>query len=1156
MIRRIAIAAAVACVLVTAVYIYNVFAGEDGLLAGRDDHQAGQARSGARADRTVSVEKWRAERRDREGRLVGLYEADESRKLSETSWELTRPRIILYLRKGQRVYLYADKGMLHSADIGVGPKPRRGVLKGRVRVFFDRSGDPTRPAGDAPSSDLVRIYGNEVEFDSEDLAIRMGGEVAVLSAEADVFGSDLSITWHEAPQTELKRFSLAHGRCMIIYAGEEILAESTGSAPTRPGRPAGSPAAASPAVYFPRVNAGLAGLVRTAAPGPKATEAPKAPQGRNVYLATFNDNVSVFSGPRNLRYARTLTLKFEWDRDIQGLPGEKRKKAPTTAPGRGGRRLTPAGPARSRPADAAGTYAYYRTGRFSGPVVPLAVSNANRSSPRPLRLNLFEGCMEQRGASPVGEYAMDASPCYFMPLSGVVQGSSFLGNTAYRQKPHDCVVGIPPTQSGGGGGSPASRPARASGQGEPTVIMWSGPLVVEPVGRVAKTNTKRYVVEAKGKRIIWQSESMASVCSRFTVRQRPEGDALVQTVHLAGAPEAPIRLAMAASGGGQRIRCSEITFMRDGGRADLKGPGRILMPPPDEQVEDPVLALALDALPDPPGSDRVMWGGQLAATFEDVKTPDAAGKVVRRRVITGATFTHKVELAQAGTGDYVRCDDTLQVWMAQGTGKGKGRTYPSRAKAVGNVRARQEGRDITADEMDVEFAPRDDADKASKATTAGAKGAKSLSARPVRLVAVGRVRISDTRGAEPMVASADKLVSNLVDEKAVLEGDPAEVVQGESSLRGKIIHLDRAGESLVVLGSGRLRFKTDRDLDGKTLKTPRPLVATWSKQMTFAGKKDAASFVGDVKVISGDDEITCREMDLAFEKTAPPAAKGATAPAATGGKGKGKGDAKVPELGLDKRRLKTIVCRRDVSMKRIVNDVDGRLVQRMRLTGPHLTYDAGGAKKDSRTAKMIVSGPGTMSMEDYKPPEAKLAGGEVKAPAMPSQSVFVWKRGMAFSQTDRQIVLHGGVTMVNRTGNRIVLADRLNVARLGKLPPGRNVRLSCDKMTATFGDSKPAEPAKAVEATNAVALGQLRHFRAVGDVDLAEGKRRMLGEVLTYDRIKEIVVIQGTKAIPATLMYEPPDGATLKTVRSVRIECFLKDNKIVRVKTDRITTGG
>jgi len=679
---------------------------------------------------------------------------------------------------------------------------------------------------------------------------------------------------------------------------------------------------------------------------------------------------------------------------------------------------------------------------------------------------------------------------------------------------------------------PTSRPAKGKDQGEPTVITWSGPLVVEPVGRVDKANTKRYVVEAKGKRIVWQSESMASVCSRFTVRQRPVGEKLVQTVHLAGAAEAPIRLAMAASSGGQRIRCSEITFMRDGGRADLKGPGRILMPPDEDQVEDPVLALALDALSDPPGSDRVTWGGRLAATFEDVRGRDKTGKAERRRVITGATFTDKVELAQAGTGDYVRCDETLQVWMARGAGKdGKQRTYPSRAKAIGNVRARQEGRDISADEMDVEFAQRDGKDKAAADPE---KEKKGLSVRPVRLVAVGRVRISDTRGKTPLVASADKLTTNLLDEKAVLEGVPAEVVQGDSSLRGKTIHLDQASESLVVVGGGRLRFKTDRDLDGKTLTTPRPLVATWSRQMTFAGKKDAASLIGDVNVTSGDDQITCGEMDLAFEKTARPAA--AAAPG------------KAADLGLDKRRLKTIVCRRAVSMKRVVNDADGRLIQRMRLTGEHLTYDAGAAA-DSRAAKMTVSGPGTMSMEDYKPPVGK-------APAMPSQALFVWKRGMAFSQTDRQVVLHGGVTMVNRTGNRIVLADRLNVAGLGKLPPGRNVRLACEKMTATFGDSKPDEPAKAVKPTGAVALGQLRRFRAVGQVDLAEGKRRMLGEVLTYDRIKEIVVIEGTKTVPATLMYEPAAGATLKTVRSARIECFLKDNKIVRVKTEGIAAGG
>jgi len=1056
MVRRLAIAIVIFGVLFAAVSVYSFLAADPGLSSTAGGNPLDSKRLNMRTRGQVGTKKLYYERRDRSGRLTGRYEFDESRKLSETSVSLVRPTITLYRPRGQRVYIYADSGMLQAAQVGTGFDPRLGKLKGRVRVFIDRSTDPTRPASETPDSDLVRIYGQEVEFDSDALTIRMGGEVAILSEEADIFGRDLTVLWHEAPKTELKRLTLAHGRCMIVYTNSDALDPSRSPEPPRP--------PANPPVGPPRP--GPAPKPKAGAVAPKADPADEfAPKLRNIYTATFSNNVGVFSGRRSMRHARTLSLTFEWDRDMQGLPASKAGRSSPPRPRRGGR---PFGP----------------------------VSRVDQRPLRPVAPSLI--AMTAQGANAVG------------PAPG------------------------PSTY-------PASRKKLA---GEPTVVLWSGSLVIEPVGRTEKPDTRRYLVEARGRRIVWETEEMAAICSRFTVRQRIVNDKGVQEITLGGTEKAPARLAFAGSDGVRRIKCSEIVFHPDGGQAQLAGPGRILSPPEDDDVDDPLLALDLDALPDPPDSDRVTWQGNLAATFVDVKVPLAGGELKRRKDITGATFTRKVELVQADTGDYVRCDEKLQVWMSPSKRAGRAKPFPSKAKATGNVRARQEGRDISADSLTIFFTERDDAGKdGARSRPAGASvfGGKEMSVRPVRLIAEGRVEVNDTRGPEPMVASADRLETFIVEEKAILEGEPAEVTQGNSVLRGGTIHLDQAGESLVVLGAGRLKFMTDTDLDGKKLAEPRPLVATWAKQMTFSGLRNTASFVDKVTMTSGDDSLSCGEMDIEFEKA--PVKAGARAPVkgASGG---------AAGLGLDKRRLKTISCRRDVSMNRVVTDARGRLAERMRLTGERLTYDVGPVSADSRDAKMVVTGPGTMSMEDYKTSVVKpgAKGGKKPATAMPSQTLFVWKGGMAFLLKDRQVVLHDEVTMVHRTGDQIVLADRL--PGHGKLGSGRNVRLSCKKMTATFGELAPVGG-----ANNAVALGKLKNFRATGDVDLAEGKRRMLGEELYYDRAREIIVIKGTRNVLATLMYQATAGSTLKRVRSRRIECFLKDGKIVRVNTAAISGG-
>lgn len=102
-----------------------------------------------------------------------------------------------------------------------------------------------------------------------------------------------------------------------------------------------------------------------------------------------------------------------------------------------------------------------------------------------------------------------------------------------------------------------------------------------------------------------------------------------------------------------------------------------------------------------------------------------------------------------------------------------------------------------------------------------------------------------------------------------LFGDPAKFTSGARKLEGPRIDLAAVDREAKVVGSGRIRFTTDKGFDGRKLDKPTDLDIFWSDHMVF--EKRSAKFVGNIRVVMNDGatqdiEMTCAGMTVHFSQ--------------------------------------------------------------------------------------------------------------------------------------------------------------------------------------------------------------------------------------------------------------------------------------------------
>ena len=710
--------------------------------------------------------------------------------------------------------------------------------------------------------------------------------------------------------------------------------------------------------------------------------------------------------------------------------------------------------------------------------------------------------------------------------------------------------------------APSTRPAR----GEPMEIYWSGPLVIRPTGRTETPSQDSYELSAEGPRMVMTDPQATLLCSRFSY-EHPQRRGWIE-----GRTDQPVRLLL---GEGADVSCGRIRFEPGNGKAWLYGAGHMARRFVDGLTQEQAVELIEVENPNVlPGGERITWGRSVELSFDNEKIRRADGTTAVRQNIRDATFYQDVELRQTDdpNGDMLQCRDSLKVAMARGKHNSM---YPTSAVAIGNVRARQEGSDISAGKVTVNFVeapPKPDKPGQAPAGTGGNMFSGSGRILPATVIAEGGVKIADRRDPnEPLIASADRIVSKLIEglgqkRTALLTGSPGEPVrisQGSNRFIGETIRLDQTDDSAVVNGPGELNFVTSKDMDGKVLPEPRLVKVRWGKKMSFSGQKRTAAFSGDVRLDSDLDNVSAQDLQLVFTKqlTTPDEAAKAKAD---------KAKAKPASLAMDmeqynRRRIAMIFADKDIVLASKRLDRRNRLLRRMQLTGEKLIYDADGER-------ITMLGHGTFINEDYSAPKPrKITGDDGIMPAIgrPSQSAFEWKKSMELSQAERVVTLNGGVTMVNRSADQILLSNKLNVPRdtWGKLPAGRKTILKCGGMMAKFGapaDKATTSPAaKTPRRLGGDPLGQgptmgpLDLFSASGNVNLKDGPRQVLAQRIIYNGEKDLAVIWGylpnQPRAKASLIYEQADLGRTQTWSSPKLIWYRQDNRIL---AENVSGGG
>ncbi len=715
----------------------------------------------------------------------------------------------------------------------------------------------------------------------------------------------------------------------------------------------------------------------------------------------------------------------------------------------------------------------------------------------------------------------------------------------FMEGPAQPVSQVQPLTTAPGEDEASTRPAETQPEKErprektqPMIITWNGPLVISPQSYTSRPEDNMYDLSATGKRLVLSEPQGKAYCNKIEYHYpRREGE-------LIGREGSPVRLEMA---GGDYAVCRRIIFTPGSDRAVLHGKGYMQRTISDSEGDGGASVKdAIEFSADKPRGERIEWSKAVNVKFGQFRPAPGESP---KRYIKEAVFLGDVELTRPAAKEFVRCPK-LRVLMRPAGGK----VQPTEALATGGVTAHQADNDIEAQSLSIVF---DRADESS-------------SIRPVRLVGDGGVKITDTSDPQQkVVATAERLTSNLVEQEAVLTGGDekdnrfAKIRQGDNFMAGREIRLARRTERASVRGAGEIEYLSERDINGRELEKPRPVKITFAGGMDYNGSRNEAEFRKKVELVSRSESMKCDRLSLLFRKSHK-AEEGTSTEKPRDDSADGVG------FGVERfarRKVSMILADGNVEFTSRRQETDtSKLLTRMKLSADEAMFDARPGTEGEESHEIHVIGQGTLVFEDYRPPQEK----SQRAPdndsfiprgQKPLQAVFNWKKFMTLHQKSREVRMKGDVKVVYRSASQVVGTDRLNVPDWGDLPPGRRTVLLCNNLTAGFDPPDTPADTDAVRTTGPP-VGDLRQFTATEDVNLTEGPWQFLGEVMIYnrhpeDRDKDLVILRGhmpgKPVADANLFYE--DGQTGQSQKWASPQILFYPGS-QRVETGKVTGGG
>jgi hypothetical protein len=1114
-----------------------------------------------------------------DGKLRGIYKVSSWTKADDGSYILENPRAEVRQNNGTRAYMSARRARIQAEEIADGINVREGKMQGNVEIFFDQSTDaidrphPRHRSYDQRRKQCIQIKVDDIEFSRDMLEIRTDSKVYLWSRTVDLIGRGLTLQWNEDPR-ELRKLRIDHGEIMIVKELPEQMDMIQLPAEDAPDQP--MPPATQPATEPGESSDALA-----------ATQAPTRPAGKDADLATTGpaeesagEDLAAESPqtqPANDSTTRPADVRDAWALDEDDLTKPLPATRPTPRSGKNDSGVTfaetpepgdePAAETRpvlaeDRPARNIYQAAFHENVRVHSGLRKLAGADdlallfewdrAWRQDEVTDEPDSDKATPKQSARRATSEHPADDSRASAATKSPETQpASEALTDASATRSPADAPATHPATQPAADStGLAATQPAESEEDlSRRMEIYWDGPLVILPKGTTPSPNRRRYRIAGSGRQVVLTDPEARVVCREFSF-QNPQQEAVFR-----GGEDQPALLQLVR---GDEILCQrELRFNRSAGEALLGGAGRMR-----RYVRSEAITTWADLpveLADPRTvGEQVTWSGRVEATFLNRRVATDDGQEVSRPFVDEATFFGDVEMNQYGepteedqhgpVESFVCCDELHVRMDATETGT----VYPTRAKARGNVSARQQGSDIIADLADVSFRRKADRPAATRAADrnplAGLAGAR---VEPTLIHAEGGIDITYRDPKEPdnppMRIEADGLDADLLQQVALVTGKPAKLWQGENRIVGEKINFDENAEAVKVTGPGQLEFMTDQDLSGNRLAEPRPVRITWSQWMLYHGQYGQGIFDGDVDLRAGGnfevqeaadtggEWLTCGQMRL-FMETAKQAAIRKEAPVREKSRSLG--------MGVDRfssRQMLQIEAEGGKGEEKLVKmqsrsphpENPAWLERRVELRGVKVIYDA-------RTGNTKIDGRGSFLAEDYRQPRRRRTsspgqiGGQLDRP---SQTLFTWSKSLFLSQADRRVNLRGKASMVHRSGKKLLKVAGLKVQPFGELKAGRISKLRCDTMDVWFHDPNADRRSPGVDTLSSrnepdsepdaptdddqprdifqagPQIGSLRMFYAAGSVSFQDEPKTMNriidAQRILSDQVKRVMTIWG-----------------------------------------------
>jgi lipopolysaccharide export system protein LptA len=367
---------------------------------------------------------------------------------------------------------------------------------------------------------------------------------------------------------------------------------------------------------------------------------------------------------------------------------------------------------------------------------------------------------------------------------------------------------------------------------------------------------------------------------------------------------------------------------------------------------------------------------------------------------------------------------------------------------------------------------------------------------------------TEIRGAQLFVDKLDSKTPHITLKGASIGGggnQPAQLAGRGVTLLTAMVEMDGHDNHMWSDGPGEATVLMTRDLQGNASATPTPVKIDWQNGLRFDGQ--TITFDRDVVVSTADSKLHCDRMLARLVK-----------PLQFG-----------QHMDQTATSFSQIDCEGQVNIENLSRDTGG-VTSHDRMQLGHLTIN-------QETGAIRGEGPGVIRSTRFGSGLEPVAGAQNAKPqaASPAASApgsklhFLrvdFHSGMDGNMYTRMLTFHDRVRSVY--GPVDAWEQELELTRPESLPP-ESMTLSCDELQ--LNEDPLAARAAAANPNNAGAKPMAVQMRANGNVQiqgesLAQGQFRVQADNASYDKAKEMFILEGDTRTPAKLWRKTGAGVS------------------------------